>query len=101
MSNTVSREKVTGVKFFVGNVEGKDYDSGKIFVEEALDFTRKTAKGYATVEYALADSAAAKAIMHNEFPLVCDVEFMRVTNGDTSKNIVVSVKPIELGKKAA
>lgn len=98
MSTTTSRERVTGVKFFVGNIDGKELDSGKIYVEEKLDFTRKTAKGYATVEYALADAAAAKAIMHNELPLMCEIEWMRVTNGDTSKNIVVSVKPVEAGK---
>lgn len=87
--------KVTGVKFFKGNIDSKDIDSGKVFIEEQLDFTRKTAKGYATQEYALADAAQAQALMHNEFPFVAEVEFLRVTNGDVSKNIVGSVKPFQ------
>ena len=101
MGMSVSKEKVTGVKFFMGNIDGKDIDSGKVFIEESLDFTRGTAKGYATVEYALANAAAAKGLMHNEFPLVCEIEFQRVTNGDVSKNIVMSIKPVERGEASA
>jgi hypothetical protein len=98
MGTNVTTEKVTGVKFFKGGIDGKDIDSGKVFIEEALDFTRGTAKGYATVDYSLANAEAAKALMHNEFPLVCEVEMMRVTNGDTSKNIVVAIKPMKMGE---
>lgn len=90
----IERMKVTGVKFFRGEIDGKVIDSGKVFIEEHLDFTTGRAKGYATQEYALGKAEAAQAIMHNEFPLICDVEFMRVTNGDVSKNIVVGLKPI-------
>lgn len=94
------RVKVCGVKFFDDSIDGKKIDSGKVYIEEFLDFTRGRAKGYATQEYALANSEAAKALMHNEFPLVCDVEFLRVTNGDTSKNIVSSLKPVETAKRS-
>lgn len=100
----VERVKVTGIKFFKGNIDGKDIDSGKVFIEEALDFTTGRAKGYATMDYALANADAAKGLMHNEFPLVCDVEFLRVTNGDTSKNVVVGCTPVARAaesKKAA
>ncbi|RJX30303.1 MAG: hypothetical protein C4516_10690 [Oxalobacter sp.] len=91
----VEKVKVQGVKFFSGAIDGKNIDSGKIYIEESLDFTTGRAKGYASQEYSLANAAAAQAIMHNEFPLICEVEFMRVTNGDVSKNIVASIKPIE------
>lgn len=96
--------KVTGVKFFKGDIDGKSIDSGKIFIEEALDFTTGRAKGYASQDYSLANADAVKGLMHNEFPLICEVEFMRVTNGDTTKNIVTGVKPVErveAHKKAA
>lgn len=97
----VEKVKVTGVKFFAGAIDGKDIDSGKVFIEEQLDFTTKRAKGYATQEYSLADAAQAKGLMHLEFPIVCDVEFQRVTNGDVSKNIVMGIRPVERGAKAA
>lgn len=97
----IEKVKVTGVKFFKGNIDSKDIDSGKVFIEESLDFTTKRAKGYATQEYSLADAAQAQGLMHNEFPMICEVEFIRVTNGDVSKNIVGSIRPVEAVKKAA
>lgn len=87
--------KVCGVKFFKGEVEGKEYDNGNVFIEEALDFTTGRAKGFATTMYKCGKAEVAQGLMHNEFPLVAEVEFMRVTNGDTTKNIVVGIKPLE------
>lgn len=91
----VERVKVMGVKFFKGDIDGKGIDSGKVFIEEALDFTTGRAKGYASQEYSLGKAELAQAIMQeNEFPMLADVEFMRVTNGDTTKNIVMNLKPV-------
>lgn len=91
----IEKVKVTGVKFFKGDIDGKGIDSGKVFIEESLDFTTGRAKGYATQEYSLGKAELAQALMHNEFPLLAEVEFLRVTNGDVSKNIVNSVRPVE------
>jgi len=92
----IEKCKVTGVKFFTGTIDGKKIDSGKIFIEEQLDFTTGRAKGYASQEYSLGSADAVQALIHNPFPFVAEVEFLRVTNGDTTKNIVVGVKPLEL-----
>ena len=99
----IERVKVTGVKFYKGSIDGKDIDSGKVYIEEMLDFTTGMAKGYATMRYSLADAAAAQGLMHNEFPLVCDVDFMRVTNGEVTKTVVTGLKPVARGasEKAA
>lgn len=97
----IEKVKVTGVKFFKGDIDGKGIDSGKVFIEEPLDFTTGRAKGFASQEYSVGKAEVAQAIMHNEFPLVAEVEFMRVTNGDTTKNIVVGIKPVERIGEAA
>lgn len=91
----IEKVKVTGVKFYKGDIDGKSIDSGKVFIEESLDFTTGRAKGYATQEYSLGKAEIAQALMHNEFPFLAEVEFTRVTNGDVSKNIVQSVRPVE------
>jgi len=93
----IEKVKVTGVKFFKDSIDGKMIDSGKVFIEEALDFTTKRAKGYATQEYSVGSAEVAQGLMHNEFPIIAEVEFLRVTNGDVSKNIVTSVRPVESG----
>ncbi len=33
----VEKCKIMGVKFFAGNIDGKNIDSGKVYIEEALD----------------------------------------------------------------
>lgn len=96
--------KVTGVKHFKGNVEGKEYDSTTVFVEERLDDRRGTAKGYATTAYRVGSSALGQTLQKREFPILCEVEFDRVTNGRDSETIIAQLKPIDNevpGRKAA
>jgi hypothetical protein len=84
----------TGVKWYVGNIEGKDFDTGTVFVDERLDDRRGTAKGRATTPYKLTNSAVAKALSKHDFPLQCLVEFDRVTNGKgESETIIVDIRP--------
>lgn len=96
--------KVTGVKFFKGTVEGKEYDSTTVYVEERLDDRRGTAKGYATTAYRHGTSSVGMALQKREFPLICEVEFDRVTNGRDSETIIAQLKPLDAeipAKKAA
>ncbi len=90
----LEKVKVTGITFFDGNIDGKDIDSGSVFIEEHLDERSGRSKGTATQKYPLGDAKEAKSLMHNTFPLVCEIEFRRVTNGNVSKNTVHSIKPV-------
>ncbi len=90
----VENVEVTGVSYFKGDIDSNHIDSGKVFIKEMLDFTTGRAAGYSSQPYSLADAAEAKALMHNTFPLQCAVEFVRVTNGSKSKNIVQKLRPI-------
>lgn len=88
--------KVTGVKWFSGVIDGNKIDSGVVFVEERLDDRRGTAKGYACTPYKLGGSATAQALAKREFPLVCEVEFERMTNGKgESEPIIMEIRPYE------
>lgn len=91
----LEKVKVTGVKYYDDTIDGKTIDSGTVFIEESLDITSGRAKGRATQKYPLANSQAAKSIMHNEFPLIAEVEFLRVTDGYKAKTVVNSIKPIQ------
>lgn len=97
----LEKVKVTGVTFFKDTIDGKSIDSGAVFIEESLNYQTGRAKGYASQKYSLDDANQAQAIMHNEFPLICEVEFSRVTNGKVSKSIVKSLKPIAPVKATA
>ncbi|MDB5970104.1 MAG: hypothetical protein JWQ90_2554 [Hydrocarboniphaga sp.] len=92
----MDKVKVSGVRWFLGNIDGKDFNTGTVFVEERLDDRRGTAKGKASTPYKLANSAAAIALSKREFPLTCEVEFERVTNGKgESETFIVDIRPME------
>ena len=97
----LEKVKVTGITFFKDTIDGKRIDSGAAFVEESLNFQTGRSKGTATQKYPLGDAQKAQAMMHLEFPLICEVEFVRVTNGNKSNNIINSIKPLSQAKTAA
>lgn len=84
---------VTGIKQFKGEVEGKAYDSFKVFVQVALDDSRGTAKGFATEEFNAGLSAEFDRWKHLPFPIVADATFQMVTSGKATKMQIVDVKP--------
>lgn len=92
----VTKAKITGVAFFAGNIDGKDLDSGTLFVEEPMDESTERAKGFRSVEYKAPSSALIKAIIHNSFPLIAELSVeSKITKGGSSL-IVVAVKPVQL-----
>lgn len=92
----MDKVKVTGAKWFKGNIDGKELDSGTVFVEERLNDLRGTAKGYASQPYKIASAAQAQALAKRDFPLVCNVEFARVTNGKgDSETIILDILPAD------
>lgn len=91
----MDKVKVTGAKWFKGNIDGKDIDSGSIFIEERLDDRRGTAKGYAATAYKVGSSAIAQVLAKRDFPLICNVEFERVSNGRDSETIIVDIRPAD------
>jgi hypothetical protein len=95
----IEKVKICGVTFFKDKIDGKDIDSGAVFIEEHLNPLTGRSKGVATQKYPLGDAAKAQALYHLEYPFMAEVEFIRITNGNVSSNIVQSVKPISLASK--
>lgn len=85
---------VTGIKQFKGEVDGKSYDSFKVFVQIQLDESKGTAKGYATEEFNAGTSAEFDKWKHLPFPVKAQADFEMVTTGKLSKMLIVSVRPI-------
>jgi hypothetical protein len=96
----LEKVKVTGITFYQGKIDDNNIDSGSVFIEEYLDESTGRSKGTATQKYPLGNADSAKALMHNTFPLICEVEFRRVTNGNVSKNTVHSIKPVAMAQQA-
>ncbi len=95
MSGFTRKDVIKGVNFFVGNVDGTDYNNGKIFIEEPLVEKNGSSKGFRTVEYKCENSTPVKAIIHNEFPLTCEVAYDLQSDAKGHHVIVVkSIKPL-------
>jgi hypothetical protein len=92
----MERVKVVGVKWFKGNIDGKDFDNGTAYIEEKLDDRRGTAKGYASTAYKLGSSAVAQALAKRDFPLQCMAEFERLSDGKgSSEPVIVDIRPAQ------
>jgi len=89
---------VKGAGFFVGNVEGKDYDSGQVFIEEAFDPSKDNYKGFRTVEYKCVDSSVVKPLMHLPFPISAKVLIELGATKRGQSITVLKVVPIDLAK---
>lgn len=101
----MSRFKVLGVKRFTGIVDGKQIDSGKLFVECKFDTSRngkdQFASGFFTEELRLPSSELIRRLEHLPTPFYADIDTQRVGNGKVSKEVVIDVRPVEQVKPIA
>lgn len=84
---------VKGVSYFADKIDGEAVNSGAVFIEEALDERTGRAKGFRTVEYRCPDSEIPRSLIHNTFPLACDVTFEITTSKRAQTVTVAAVKP--------
>jgi len=87
---------VKGAGFFQGQIEGKDFDAGQVFIEEPFDKSKPNYKGFRTVEYKCVDSAVVKPVMHLEFPITAEVDMEMSATKRGMEVVVHSVKPLGL-----
>lgn len=92
--------KVTGMKRFKDTVDGKPYDTTKLFIETDLDDSTGNAKGFASSEYPFSDSSEYEKLKHLSFPISAEVTIELVTNGKVQKQRVVAIKPLSYSKPA-
>lgn len=84
---------VTGIKQFKGEVDGKSYDSFKVFLQIPLDESKGTAKGYGVDEFNAGQSEEFDKWKHLPFPVQADAVMEMVTTGKLTRLQVVEVKP--------
>lgn len=86
---------VTGVNFFVGDIDGKQFDSGKVYV--TTDLKGVNAKGTCTQEYKCANSQVVKAVMNMGFPFNAELSMEAESNGKGVMTMVVTnIKPVQI-----
>lgn len=91
-----SKVVVLGAKMFKDQIDGKQFDTTKLFVQENLDASRGTMKGYGVVEYGWGTSENFRSIQHNPFPFEAELTLEMVTTGKAQKFNVIAVKPLAM-----
>src|SRR5215217_8195343 len=86
---------VKGVSFFADKIDGEAINSGALFIEEQLDEKHGRAKGFRTVEYRCPDSELPKRLIHNTFPVQCEVTFEVTTTKRGQTITVADAKPVK------
>lgn len=90
--------RVVGVKRFQGVMDdGKQIDSGKLFVECKFDTSRNGEREFASgcfvEELRLDSSAMVREIENLPLPALFEVQTERVGNGKTVRERVLSIRP--------
>lgn len=91
----VQKVVVKGAGWFEGDVEGKTYATGQVFIEEEFDRSKPNYKGFRTVEYKCLDSAVVKPLMHLPFPITAEVCMDLSATKRGQVIVVTKVQPIE------
>lgn len=91
--------KVTGWKFFKGAIDGKDIDSGRVYVEVSIDDRRGNGRGTTTAELRVPDAECIKRIAHLPLPALFDIAIEQMSDGKNGiKQVVMDVRPIQSAK---
>lgn len=89
----IAKATVRGAKLFRGNLDGKDIDSGKLFVE--VELKGENSWGMCTDEMKCEGSQLIDSIKHNPFPFIAELTLIMESNGKISTQKVVGIKPLQ------
>jgi len=88
-----SVERVTGMKKFKGEIEGKSFDSTTVFVETRMDDRNGNRRGHCTMDFNAGISEVYDRLQTVSLPAEFEVEWDTVTNGNNVQQIIVDIKP--------
>lgn len=84
---------VNGVTFFNGVIDGKELDSGTMFILEELDMKNDNAAGTRTTENKCINSDLVKRIIKNTFPLKFRLVYERQVTKGGERMIIIDARP--------
>ncbi len=85
---------VSGVTFFNGVIDGKELDSGTMFILEELDLKNGNAAGSRTTENKCTGSETVKRIIKNLFPCKFKLVYERQVTKGGERLIIIDARPI-------
>lgn len=88
-----SVERITGMKKFKGEIEGREFDSTTVFVETRMDERNGNRRGVCTMDFSAGSSSVYDRLAVIPLPAEFEVEWNTVSNGKRSQQIIVDIRP--------
>jgi hypothetical protein len=96
-----AKATIRGAKMFKGRMDdGKEIDSGKLFVEVILKES-DNAFGMCTEPMKCRNSEVVASIKHLTFPFIAELDIEMVSGSKGMEQTVLAVRPIQAIKQAA
>ena len=91
----IARVTIRGAKTWVGVMDGKQLDTGTIYVD--VELRGEDSKGTCTQALKCETSGVVKAVINNPFPFIAEVSILETSNGKEKgdQKVVTSIKPMQ------
>ncbi len=91
----IARVTIRGAKTWVGNLDGKQLDTGTIYTD--VELRGEDSKGVCTQALKCENSQVVKTIINNPFPFIAEISLIETSNGKDKgdQKIVTSIKPMQ------
>jgi len=88
--------RVTGMKKFKGDIEGRQFDSTTVFIETKMDDRNGNRRGVCTNDFNAGRSDVYDRLSGIALPAEFEVEWDTVSNGSKTRQIIVGIQPVRL-----
>lgn len=91
----MAKVTVRGAKFWVGNMDGKQLDTGTIYTD--VELRGQDSKGVCTQALKCENSAVVKGVINNPFPFIAEVTMVETSNGKDGGDvkIITGIRPLQ------
>lgn len=96
-----SVERVTGMKKFKGDIDGRPFDSTTVFIETKMDDRNGNRRGTCTNDFNAGKSEVYDRFAGVALPADFEIEWDTVSNGSRTRQIVVDLRPHRPGAQHA
>ena len=93
--------RITGMKKFKGEIEGKQFDSTTMFIETRMDDRQGNQRGQCSMSFKAGNSEVYDKLSSIALPAEFEVDWDTVTNGNKSQQIIVNIRPHKLAQQKA
>lgn len=90
-----SVERVTGMKKFKGDIDGRGFDSTTVFIETKMDDRNGNRRGVCTNDFNAGKSEVFDRLTSIALPAEFEIEWDTVSNGSRSQQIIVDIRPLK------